>query len=246
MKWIYRSIVLILLTGSMLLNGLQYVGSAMLDGVYNLAETITGITSVSALQKKEATLAKQKRLAQGAKLKGLQSRVANNLKRVIGRGATRVGVESVPIPGEMFLIPAFVALEAGFVYQDIKDQCQLLDDLNDWVISFEFETQTRPEYCGYTPAELAKKLPSETEFKKTIAETSVGNMMNEYGRVIYEQSQGWGHIYREAVKIEEGSPLFMVGASIAGLERKAAEGWASLKGVGSKASEYLKGLWKDL
>ena len=246
MKWIYRSIVLILLTGSMLLNGLQYVGSAVLDGVYNLAETITGVTSASALQKKNAALNKQKRVAQGAKLRSLQTRASNNLKRVVGRGAARVGVESVPIPGEMFLIPAFVALEVGFVYQDIQDQCELLDDLNDWGTSFEFETQARPMYCQYTPGELAKKLPSEAEFKKTISETSVGSMMNDYGRLIYVQSEGWGHIYREAVNIEEGSPLFIIGASIDGLEKKAAEGWASLKGVGSKASEYLRGLWKDL
>ena len=42
---------LVLLTGSMLLNGLQYVGGALLDGVYNLAEGVTGITSASMIQK---------------------------------------------------------------------------------------------------------------------------------------------------------------------------------------------------
>lgn len=245
MKWIYRGVVLVLLTGSMLLNGLQYVGSAMLDGVYSLAEGVTGVTSASTIQKKEAALAKQKRAAQGAKLKGLQSRVTNNLKRVVGRGATRVGIEAVPIPGEMFLIPALIAVEAGLVYADVMDQCDLLDDLNGWVTELEFEAQAKPDYCNYSPSELAKQLPKEVEFREATEQTSVGNMMDEAGQRIYSKIGGWGQIYRDAVKIEEDSPLFVIGASIKGLEQKAANGWASVTNSSASKIQGLKDWWKN-
>lgn len=245
MKWIYRVAVVILLSGSLVLNGLQYAGSAVLDGLYSVAERVTGVTSASSIQKKEATLAKEKRVAQGAKLKGVQSRVNANLKRVVSRGATRVGVEAVPIPGEMFLIPAFVAMEAGFVYYDIQDQCGLLDDLNDWVIALEFEAQAKPEYCNYTPSELAKQLPNEVEFSEAIEQTSIGNMMDEAGQQIYTKIEGWGQIYRDAVKIEEGSPLFVMGASISDLEKKASDSWASVTNSSASVIQSLKNWWKN-
>jgi hypothetical protein len=246
MKWIYRGIVLVLLTGSMLLNGLQYVGSALLDGVYNLAEGVTGITSASMIQKKETALAKQKRVIQGTKLKGLQSRVTKNLERVVGRGATRVGIEAIPIPGEMFLIPAFIAMEVGFVYYDIQDQCEFLDELNGWVTALDFEAQGKPEFCGYSPSELAKQLPSEVEFNEVIEQTSISQMMGDSGHQVYSTIEGWGQTYRDAVRIDQDSPMFVVDASISRLEEKAKEGWAVMMQAGSKASQYLKELWKGL
>ena len=200
MKWIYRGIVLVLLTGSMLLNGLQYVGSAMLDGVYSLAEGVTGVASAGSFHRKEAELVKQKRLAQGAKLKGLQSKVNTTIRKAVSRGARRVGIESVPIPGEMLLTPAFVAMEIGFVYQDIKDQCEVLDELNSVAESLEFETQTKPEYCSYTPTELATKLPNEVEFSEAKEKPSVRERMNEYGRQIYSKIKSWSEIYRDTDK----------------------------------------------
>ena len=245
MALIYKFSVVILLAGSLVLNGLQYVGSAFLDGLYSVAERVTGVTSASSIQKKEAALAKQKRVAQGAKLKGVQSRVNANLRRAVGRGATRVGTEAMPIPGKMFLIPAFVAMEAGFVYYDIQDQCDLLDDLNDWVIALEFETQAKPEYCNYTPSELAKQLPNEVEFSEAIEQTSVGNMMDEAGQQIYTKIEGWGQIYRDAVNIEEDSPLFVIGASISGLEKKASDSWASVSNSSASVIQDLKDWWKN-
>ena len=163
----------------------------------------------------------------------------------MGRGATRVGAEAMPIPGKMFLIPAFVAMEAGFVYYDIQDQCDLLDDLNDWVIALEFETQAKPEYCNYTPSELAKQLPNEIEFSEAIEQTSVGNMMDEAGQQIYTKIEGWGQIYRDAVKIEEGSPLFVMGASVSGLEKKASDSWASVTNSSASVIQSLKNWWKS-
>jgi hypothetical protein len=245
MKWIYRVAVVILLVGSLGLNGLQYVGSAVIDGLYSVAEGVTGVTSASSIQKKEAAQAKEKRVAQGAKLKGLQSRVNANLRRAVGRGATRVGTEAMPIPGKMFLIPAFVAMEAGFVYYDIQDQCDLLDDLNDWVTTLEFETQAKPDYCDYTPTELAKQLPNEVEFSEAIEQTSVGNMMDETGHQIYTKIEGWGQIYRDTVKIEEDSPLFVIGASINGLEKKASDSWALVTNSSASTIQDLKNWWKS-
>ena len=63
MRWIYRSVVLVLLTGSMLLNGLQYVGGAFINGVYTLVEGITDIASASMLQKRKIASLDEMRVA---------------------------------------------------------------------------------------------------------------------------------------------------------------------------------------
>ena len=68
-------------------------------------------------------------------------------------------------------------MEVGFVYYDIQDQCEFLDGLNGWVTALDFEAQGKPEFCGYSPSELAKQLPSEVEFNEVIEQTSISQMM---------------------------------------------------------------------
>ena len=48
MKWIFRSFVVTLFAGSVVLNGLQYVGSSFLTGAHSLIEGLTGIPSAMA------------------------------------------------------------------------------------------------------------------------------------------------------------------------------------------------------
>jgi len=54
MKWIYKGIVLVLLTVSMMLNGLLYVCSSLLAGSYSLIESLIGVSSATARAQSKA------------------------------------------------------------------------------------------------------------------------------------------------------------------------------------------------
>jgi hypothetical protein len=310
MRWIYRVVVLALLTGSMLLNGLQYVGGAFINGVYTLVEGITDIASASMLQKRkiasldemrvaqqgklktlesvvdkqkrelgaltqktvtqegklktlqsvvdknrvESALASQKRVAQRAKLSGLQSKVKTVIGRIRNRGALRVGLEAfLHLPGvpQIKAIPGLaewggytlIAAEAGFVYADISDQCELLEDLNLWVKILDFEPQIAPVYCNYTPANLAREFPSGAEFAASMKQTSFSNIMGDYGKDMHDLIKRWGE---DDATLDDSRPASGFGERVDSLNEKVSDSWRSLRNSTKSFGQRAKGKWADL
>jgi hypothetical protein len=309
MQWIYRSIVLVLLTGSLVLNGLQYIGGAFINGVYTLVEGITDIASASMLQKRkitsldemrvaqqgklktlesvvdkqkrelgalsqktviqqgklktlqsvidknriESALASQKRVAQRAKLSGLQSKVKTVIARIFRRGGYRVGSELAQAAQQKWapaiplslVVPVVVATEVGFVYEDVSDQCDLLDDLNLWVSVLDFEPQNRPEYCSYTPTGLAQKFPDAAEFVESMKQTSVTDMMGDYGRQLYGQVENWGDAYNELISGNDSDAPTGWGVRIDSWNQKALDSWSSLRNSTKSFGQRTKGKWAE-
>jgi hypothetical protein len=189
MKWIFRSFVATLLAGSMVLNGLQYVGSSLLTGAHNLIEGLTGIPSAMTTHGRAQAKTDKLHKKRLAKAKVVRQRANGRLARLVGRSGTRLGAEAIPIP------PIAIAIETGLIASDFHDYCEAIDDIDEISILLGAkEVGPKSKYCGLDVSELASVLILSDEYSEAKEIKNETSVLKKYGELIHMQIEGWKNI----------------------------------------------------
>ena len=191
MKWIYRGVVLVLLTGSMLLNGMQYVGSSLLAGAHRLIEGLTGVPSVMAETARAQSKADKLNKERVTKAKVVRQRADKRLARLVGRSGTRLGAEFIPT----IVLPVALAVETGLIASDVYDFCEAIDDIDEMsMILGVDEVEPKPGYCGLEVNDLTSILVSSSEYSDAKTIQNESGVLERYGELIHIQIEGWKNI----------------------------------------------------
>ena len=191
MKWIYRGIVLVLLTSSMLLNGLQYVGGPLVSGAHGLIEGLTGIASAMTTNARTQAKADKLNKKRVAKAKVVRQRANARLARLATRSGTRLGAEFIPT----FALPVALAIETGFIATDVYDLCEAIDDIDEMSILLGVtDVEPKPGYCGLDVNDLASVLMLSDEYSEAKLIRDETSVLDKFGEVIYIQIEGWKSI----------------------------------------------------
>ena len=189
MKWIYRGIVLVLLTGSMLLNGLQYVGSSLLTGAHSLIEGLTGIPSVMATHTRAQAKRDKLNKKRVAKAKVVRQKANARIVRLAKRSGTRLGAEFIPFP------PIGLAIETGLIASDFYDYCEAIDDIDEMSMLLGVnEVEPKPGYCGLSMNDLKSVLALSDEYSEAKTIQNESGVLERYGELIHIQIEGWKNI----------------------------------------------------
>jgi len=186
MKWIFRSFVVTLLAGSIVLNGLQYVGSSFLTGVHSLIEGLTGIPSAMTTHAKTQSKLDKQRIS---KIKAVRQRANGRLARLVGRSGTRLGADLIPI------LPIALAIETGLIAYDFLDYCEAIEDIDEMSKLLGVnEVEPKPGYCGLDMNDLKSVLKLSDEYSEAKTIQNETGVLEKYGEQIHIQIEGWKNI----------------------------------------------------
>ena len=191
MKWIFRTFVVILLAGSVVLNGLQYVGSSLLTGAHSLIEGLTGIPSAMATHARAKDKADKLHKKRVAKAKVVRQKANGRLARLVGRSGTRLGAEFIPT----IALPVALAIETGLIASDIYDTCEAIDDIDEMSVLLGVnEIKPKSGYCGLDMNSIASVLAVSDEYSEAKTVKNETGVLEEYGEQIHIQIEGWKRI----------------------------------------------------
>ena len=191
MRWIYRIFVVVLLMGSLALNGMQYVGSSLLAGAHRLIEGLTGVPSVMAETARAQSKADKLNKERVTKAKVVRQRADKRLARLVGRSGTRLGAEFIPT----IALPVALAVETGLIASDVYDFCEAIDDIDEMsMLLGANDVEPKPGYCGLDVNELTSVLALSDEYSEAKTIQNENGALERYGELIHIQIEGWKNI----------------------------------------------------
>ena len=169
-----------LLISSLSVNALQYVGSAALNGLYEIVENVTSVPSKKATQMRNNQ----------SKVKDFTAKARNKIAKITARMPVELAADALPVAG--------AAVTLGVIAWDLYDLCEMNSDMAELEAMFSFEGEAaQTSVCGIELAKQeAKKMLSEDKIEESIEvvrneEPGAWEKTKNWGRSVSDSYRQW-------------------------------------------------------